>query len=116
MRISLFANSLLIRCQPARRHEMTHAILLDCRLSCCRLAMGMLYSGRRVWQLAEAKSKLSQVIDEALASGPQIITRRGVETAILISYEEYKTLRKPQTSLVDFFRNSPLYGLDLDLE
>ncbi len=69
----------------------------------------------RVWQLQEAKNKLSEVVDEALSHGPQIITKRGVETAIVLSYADYRKLLLNQQKLSDFFRESPLVGVDLDL-
>jgi antitoxin Phd len=69
----------------------------------------------RTWQLQEAKNKLSRVIDNAINSGPQIITRRGVEVAIVLSYEEYKRMMATEQSLSDFFRKSPLASIDLDL-
>jgi antitoxin Phd len=69
----------------------------------------------RVWQLQEAKNKLSEVVDEALTHGPQIITRRGVETAIVLSYADYRKLLLHQQKLSDFFRESPLVGVELDL-
>ena len=34
------------------------------------------------WQLQEAKNQLSEVVEQALKTGPQIITRRGVDTAV----------------------------------
>ena len=69
----------------------------------------------RVWQLQEAKNKLSQVVEEALNEGPQIITRRGVEVVVVIAYEQYRKMTAPQQKLSDFFRNSPLVGAELDL-
>ena len=69
----------------------------------------------RTWQLQEAKSKLSQVVDEAVSDGPQIITRRGVEVAVVLSYAGYNRMRKPPTDLVEFFQASPLVGSDLDI-
>lgn len=68
-----------------------------------------------VWQIQEAKNKLSEVIDHALEQGPQIITRRGVEAVIVLSYQEYRKLVSSQRKLSDFFRESPLAGIDLDL-
>ena len=68
-----------------------------------------------VWQLQEAKNKLSEVIDAALERGPQIITRRGVETAIVLSYEDYRRMLLRQKKLSEFFRESPLSGVELDL-
>jgi prevent-host-death family protein len=69
----------------------------------------------RTWQLQEAKNKLSEVIEEALAHGPQVITRRGVETAIVLSYAEYRTLLLAQKPLSAFFRDSPLAEEPLNL-
>ncbi len=70
----------------------------------------------RKWQLQDAKNKFSEVVDNAFKSGPQFITRKGIETAVVLSVHEYKKLTNPETSLVEFFRKSPLYGLDFDLE
>jgi antitoxin Phd len=61
-----------------------------------------------VWQLQEAKSKLSELVNRALGEGPQIITRHGEEVVVVISYEDYNQMRKPKTSLVEFLRTSPL--------
>lgn len=68
------------------------------------------------WQLYEAKNNFSELVDQALAQGPQVVTRRGEEVVVVLSKEEYDRLRKSQPSLVDFFRNSPLVGVELDLE
>ena len=70
----------------------------------------------QTWQMQEAKNKLSQVVDSAVKSGPQIITRRGVKVAIVISYAEYRKMIASRGSLSDFFRESPLAGTELDLE
>ena len=72
--------------------------------------------GSSVWQIQQAKNKLSEVIDDALHQGPQIITRRGVETAVVLSVEEYHKLLVNQNSLAEFFRESPLAGVKLDLK
>jgi antitoxin Phd len=69
---------------------------------------------QRVWQLQEAKNKFSEVVDEAVNEGPQIITRHGEEVAVLISSQEYRQLTSRGQSLTEFFRASPLVGLDLD--
>jgi len=70
----------------------------------------------RVWQLQEAKNKLSEVVEEALHHGPQVISRRGAEVAVVLSFEEYLTLKKSQTNLAQFFLESPLRGSNLDLK
>ncbi len=68
------------------------------------------------WQLQEAKNRLSEVVDRALDQGPQMITRRGAETAVVLSIEDYRRINRPETNLVDFLQASPLAGVDLDLE
>jgi len=67
------------------------------------------------WQLQEAKNKLSQVVDEAISDGPQIITRRGIEVVIVIAYEQFKKMAASEEKLSDFFKNSPLASEELDL-
>ena len=69
----------------------------------------------RIWQLQEAKNKLSKVVDDALSQGPQIITRRGVEVVIVIAYEQFQKMTASEQKLSDFFRNSPLASEELDL-
>ncbi len=71
---------------------------------------------KRVWALQDAKNKLSEVVDRSIAEGPQTITRRGRESAVVLSMEDFKRLTGPKGSLVGFFRDSPLAGVDLDLE
>ena len=69
----------------------------------------------KTWQLQEAKNKFSRVVDDAVHRGPQIITKHGVEVAIVISYESYQKMVASRGKLSDFFRESPLVGIDLDL-
>jgi prevent-host-death family protein len=68
---------------------------------------------RNDWQLQEAKNKLSEVVDKAQSVGPQEITRHGKKAAVILSFQAYQNLRKKKGSLVEFFRRSPLAGLDL---
>ncbi len=71
---------------------------------------------QQVWQLQEAKNKFSEVVDHAVKHGPQIITRRGVETAIVLSFQEYRRMLLRQNKLSEYFRKSPLRGVELDLK
>jgi prevent-host-death family protein len=67
------------------------------------------------WQLQKAKAMLSEVVRSA-AQGPQIITVRGEEKAVVLSMEDYKKLNKPEKpTLFEFFQNSPLFGVELEL-
>jgi antitoxin Phd len=69
----------------------------------------------KTWQLQEAKNKFSRVVEDAVHSGPQIITKRGVEVAIVISYASYQKMVASRGKLSDFFRESPLVGIEMDL-
>ena len=44
------------------------------------------------WQVQEAKTRLSEVIERARTEGPQTITRHGAERAVVISIEDYRAL------------------------
>jgi len=66
------------------------------------------------WQFQEAKNKLSEVVNLALKKGAQIITRRGEEVAVVLSFSDYQKLQKSRTSLSSFFHESPLNGLEFN--
>lgn len=71
------------------------------------------------WQIQTAKAKFSELFRLARTEGPQRITRQGKEGVVMISDEQYNRLtvkaHQPK-SIVEFFRKSPLVGIDLDLE
>ena len=46
------------------------------------------------WQLQEAKARFSEFLDAALKKGPQVVTRRGVEAAVLVPVEEWRGLQR----------------------
>ena len=46
------------------------------------------------WQLQEAKSRFSEFLDAALTKGPQVVTRRGIEAAVLVPIEEWRRLKQ----------------------
>jgi prevent-host-death family protein len=46
------------------------------------------------WPLHEAKAKFSEFLETTLSEGPQVVTRRGVEEAVLVPIEEWKRLQK----------------------
>ncbi|WP_445220340.1 type II toxin-antitoxin system Phd/YefM family antitoxin [Bradyrhizobium sp. Pa8] len=67
------------------------------------------------WTLANAKARLSEVVDRA-QTVPQIITRHGRPNAVVVSADEWarKTVRKG--TLAEFLLASPLRGVELELE
>jgi prevent-host-death family protein len=74
---------------------------------------------RQAWQLQTAKARFSEVFRRARTEGPQLITRQGKDGVVMIPVEQFDQLvhrsRQPK-SLVQFFRESPLVGLELDFE
>jgi antitoxin Phd len=70
---------------------------------------------RLKWQLQEAKNQLSEVVRKAQREGPQVITLHGADAAVVVSAKDYGRLSRPKGKLVDFFRKSPLAGVDLNL-
>ena len=59
------------------------------------------------WTLQDAKNKFSQVVNEALAHGPQYVTRRGVDTVVVVSVHDYETLTSHKSSFTDFLLPCP---------
>lgn len=60
-----------------------------------------------VWQVQEAKSRFSEVLERARSEGPQTITKHGTETAVVMSVEEYRRLAGPKKDLIDLLLGGP---------
>jgi prevent-host-death family protein len=65
------------------------------------------------WQLQEAKAKLSELVQKTLEEGPQTVTRRGKDSVVVVSSEEYRRLKEPDNDLVTFLRSAPHLELDI---
>lgn len=48
----------------------------------------------KTWQVQDAKARFSEFLDASLADGPQVVTRRGVEAAVLVSIDQYRKLEE----------------------
>jgi prevent-host-death family protein len=71
----------------------------------------------QMWQMQEAKARLSEVIKCAETLGPQNITVHGQSVAVVVSQAMFEKLTGNQQSLVSFMRASPLYAMeDVPLE
>ncbi len=68
------------------------------------------------WSVADAKARLSELLDRAIDRGPQVITRRGREIAIVVSAEEWHNKTSRSGSLAEFLAASPLRDSGLDIE
>jgi len=70
---------------------------------------------RTAWALQDAKNRFSEVVENAMSKGPQLITRRGQDAVVVVSVSEYRKMSAKKGSLVEFFRKSELFGQELDL-
>jgi antitoxin Phd len=66
-----------------------------------------------IWQLQTAKQKLSELVDRALAEGPQVISRRGRETAVVVSIADFRRLSGDDGFKAYLLGGPSLDGLDL---
>ena len=48
----------------------------------------------KTWRVQEAKARFSAFLEASAAEGPQIVTKRGVETAVLLSIEQWRRVQK----------------------
>ena len=62
------------------------------------------------WTVAEAKAKFSEVIDRAQSKGPQIVTRSGRKSVVIVSADEWERKTKRVGNLAEFLASSPLRG------
>ena len=44
------------------------------------------------WSVQDAKARFSELLNAAVKEGPQIVTKRGVETAVVVPIEEWRRL------------------------
>jgi prevent-host-death family protein len=50
--------------------------------------------GMSTWQVQDAKARFSEFLDATIKKGPQVVTRRGIETAVLVPIEEWNRLQR----------------------
>ena len=67
------------------------------------------------WQLQEAKARFSELIRRASMEGPQAITVRGSDEAVVLSAEAYHKLLGDRPSFLEFINRSPIKGMELHL-
>jgi prevent-host-death family protein len=52
------------------------------------------------WSLAEAKAKLSEVVERARTEGPQHLTKNGKDAVVVVSAEDYQQLTRWRDRLI----------------
>jgi prevent-host-death family protein len=69
-----------------------------------------------IWTVAEAKAKFCEVIDRAESTGPQVVTRSGRRTVVVVSADEWDRKTRRVGNLADFFAASPLRGSEVNVK
>lgn len=67
------------------------------------------------WQLQEAKSRFSEFLNAALKKGPQVVTRRGVEAAVLVPIEEWRRMQQSRRPDIKELLLGPVPRFDIVL-
>ena len=61
----------------------------------------------RTWELQEAKSRFSDVVDLTLIEGPQLVTRRGAQAVVILAAKDYHRLVGEAPNLIDHLLKAP---------
>ncbi len=48
----------------------------------------------KIWQVQDAKARFSELLETCLRAGPQVITRRGAEAAVLVPVKDWRRLQQ----------------------
>ena len=48
----------------------------------------------KTWQVQDAKARFSEMLESSLINGPQIVKKRGVETAVLVAIDQWRSLQR----------------------
>lgn len=67
------------------------------------------------WPVQDAKARFSELLDACISEGPQLITRRGTETAVLVPIEEWKRLSSAARPSLKSLLLSDVARTDLEL-
>jgi prevent-host-death family protein len=65
------------------------------------------------WSISEARARISEVVDAALADGPQRIERRDSAPVVVVSEEIWRRLAAEYPSFADLVLSAPVGETDL---
>jgi prevent-host-death family protein len=65
------------------------------------------------WQLQMAKARFSELVKKAQSDGPQVITYRGVDTAVLVSIDDFRRMESNRPSFKDALLSGPTFSDDV---
>ena len=67
------------------------------------------------WQVQTAKQRFSELVERAVTEGPQVVTKHGRETVVVLDIDEYRRLTAPRMNFKEFLLTMPRID-DLELE
>ncbi len=67
------------------------------------------------WPVQDAKSRFSEFLRASLTEGPQVVTLRGVETAVLVPMREWRNLRERARPSLKALLLAPELGGELNV-
>jgi len=71
---------------------------------------------KTIWKLQDAKAQFSKLVEDALKTGPQYVTRRGTKTVVVVSVNDYEELLSSKPSFKDFLLGCPKMDEDFKIE
>ncbi|MFP4180493.1 MAG: type II toxin-antitoxin system Phd/YefM family antitoxin [Spirochaetaceae bacterium] len=66
------------------------------------------------WSLQNAKARFSELVKVCMEDGPQMVTRHGRDTVVVISAQEYRRSIAQPTNLKDFLLSAPRVDLSIE--
>ena len=69
----------------------------------------------KTWQVQDAKARFSELLEDCLKDGPQLVTKRGVDAAVLVPVHEWKRLHDNARPTLKALLLSNEARTDLDL-
>lgn len=67
------------------------------------------------WPVQDAKARFSELLDACISEGPQLVTRRGAETAVLVPIAQWKYLSNASRLSLKALLMSDVGRADFDL-
>jgi antitoxin Phd len=64
----------------------------------------------KTWPVQDAKARFSELLETCLTEGPQIVSKRGADTAVLVSMDEWTRLTSARPTLKDMLLSPDARG------
>lgn len=68
-----------------------------------------------IWPVNDAKARFSELLEKSITEGPQLVTKRGVETAVLVPIAEWRRLQERSRPTLKELLLAPEPRFELDL-